>query len=198
MTTKPKTLAEAVAELAEAYEQYKQAEKRLKGDAKTKKNREPGLKELFFDEATKASKASLAKKTVRLTAEEAASREGARDEALQRNPGWIALNVREEEYGWVVVLQEDPAYKSYEYVDGKNKLVWKKQISAGSAWVDDQLLQARDPKLWERVSEPTRVLCDLSTLDGEDLAKVQKYIYPGPLQIKLAAPRKAKPEELDD
>lgn len=196
MMTKTKTLAEAVKELAKAYEEFKSAEKRLKGDAKTKKNREPGLKELFFHEATQASMVALAKKTVRIKKE--TNDASGRDEALRRNPGWVAVSERLDGGEWVVVLEEDPNYKQFEYVDQENKLVWKKQITAGTAWIDDEKLRAADPKLWMRASEPTRVLKDLTSLAPKDLVQIQKYIYPGVLQIKLAAPRKAKPEELDD
>lgn len=41
-----------------------------------------------------------------------------------------------------------------------------------------------------------RSLKSLDQIDEEDLAELKQYMYQGPPQIKLAPPRKAKPEEL--
>lgn len=44
---------------------------------------------------------------------------------------------------------------------------------------------------------PQRQLKPLDSLDPEDLAQLSQYIYQGSPTVKLAAPRKAKDEELD-
>lgn len=189
-----------VRELAEVYREYKRFEKRMKGDAANKKDRQPGIKERFFDEATQASVASLATKTWLVGKEKASDGGSAGDVALRRNPGWTVESVKymPESMEWWVLLKEDPKYKPFSFVDKENKLVWTKQIAGTSATLDDEQLRAENPELWERISKPTRVMKSLEDLDPDTLAEVQPYIYPGPLQIKLAAPKKAKPEDLDD
>lgn len=187
------------AELALVYHQHKKFDTRLNGEPKKKKNRKTGLKEDFFLEATKASSTALATKTVLFLKEEVRDEEAAKTEAARRYPGWTIESVKceIEQMLWRILLKEDPAYKSFTYVDKTNSLVWTRQISAGQADYDIEKLEAEDPELWERVSELQRVPKELESLASEDLVKVQRYIYPGTPRVSLAAPKKAKPEDLE-
>lgn len=193
-------LEKLVARLAETYRQYKEFDTRLNGESKSKKNRKSGLKEEFFDEATKASATTLAEKTTLILKEDAPDDESARIEAARRYPGWTVESVKYDGPGmmWRIRIKEDPRYKPFTYVDEANGLVWTRQISAGSAEYDIDKLQREDPELWERVSKLERVPKALESLPSEDLTKVQRYIYPGTPKVSLAAPKKAKPEDLND
>ncbi len=193
----PIDIKELVRELGDVYINYKDFEKRLNGEAKTKKNRAIGLKEYFFDQATSEASSLLAQKTIQV---ESKTRAEAKLEAERRNPGWIVAGIQPHDEGFRVIVREDPKFKTFSFVDKERGLVWTKQISSTSATLDDDKLRAEDPELWKRITEERteRVILPLEDLKSEDLAEVQRYIYPGPPQIKLAAPRKAKPEELDD
>lgn len=192
-TEKLPSLEILIREISASYFSLKESKGTLEGDPKTKKNRKPGLKESFFDEATKRQW-SLAQKTFLSSIGE---EDKAREEAARRNPGWLVISTSYDEDGVHVLLREDPKYKPFSYVDKKTEMVWSKQIASGQAEYDIEKLREEDPDLWVRVSKLERVPRDFEDIDPEDLPKVQDYIYPGPLQIKLATPRKAKAEELE-
>lgn len=52
-------------------------------------------------------------------------------------------------------------------------------------------------RLWD-ICEGPRLLRPLDELPPETAAKLQRYVYIGRPTVKLSAPRKAKPEELDE
>lgn len=186
--------------LGKAYDAQKSAEKELKGDKKNS-----GLKQDFFNEATKKTMASLAQKTYDTC--NPGSKDRAYFLAERYNPGWRSISaetysldgtsVTPIRLGWRVILEEDPAFKPFTYVNKVDKRVWQKQITSSSPMLDDEELKIQDPDLWYRVTEPTRVLKPLEELKPDELAELQGFMYPGPLQVKLAQPRKAKPEELE-
>jgi hypothetical protein len=224
-------LEELTEDLGEAYDAFKDAEKRFAGEDKKKKNRESGLKEAFFDAATEAvAQATLAQKTVTVPS-------GVEDPeyyALKRNPRWRVIEVVDlsQQPGFAgVVLEEDPQYKPFVYVNRKTKRVWTRSVRDGSPWLDDEELRESDPELWKRITrlyndqfirellyhanidpdeiddhiaaieeefESERTLLPLENLDPDDLAGVQEYMYPGKPVVSLSAPRKAKPEELNE
>ncbi len=188
-------------ELYDAYEKAKEWKKRLDGDPKTKKNRETGFKEAFFAAATEAmAQAPLAQKTEVVAARDAVDAE---KEAQRRNPCWNVKTVKTQYEGdpetvYLVLLEENPEFKEFSYTNKTLKKTFTKQIAAGTPEVDSDKLKSRDPDLWERITVPARELRPLEDLTPDDLAALQEYIYPGKPQIKLAQPRKAKPEELNE
>lgn len=101
---------------------------------------------------------------------------------------------------WGAVLEEDPDYVPYTFINPEDQMVYSRQVVAGKLNFDDELLKKRDPELYERVTyiPQDRQLRNLSELDDEDIAAVQEYIYEGKPIIKLGSPRKAKPEELEE
>lgn len=182
-------------ELGKAYDAQKKAEKELKGDDSKKKDRSPGLKERFFHEATQEAMASLAQKTY--IGGLGGSEFDAFTLAEKYSPGWRAVSAEITSEGWRVLLEEDPAFKPFTYVNKEDKRVWGKQIVRSSPMLDDEELKNKDPDLWKRVTKPARVMRPLEELKPNDLAELQGFMYPGLLQVKLAPPRKAKPEELE-
>jgi len=78
--------------------------------------------------------------------------------------------------------------------------VYQKQIVAGSIMFDDKRLKNDHPDIYNKVTfipEPERQLKPFEEIDDELLAILQDYIYEGKPIVKLAAPRKAKQEELE-
>jgi len=133
-------------DLGEAYDAYKAAERTFAGEDKKKKNRQTGLKEEFFDGATElVAKSTLAQKTVVVP-------EGIEDQeswAARRNPRWKVLEVENNR----VLLEEDPRFKPFTYVNRKTKRVWTRSVRDGSLLLDDNELQERDLDLWKRVTQ---------------------------------------------
>jgi len=89
--------------------------------------------------------------------------------------------------------------ESFEYVNRHDGYVYSRQMNVGSPTLDDERLQKEDPQLWEDITyipEPERTLRPLEDLTPEQLARIGDYLLKGKSVAKLAAPRKAKPEEL--
>lgn len=207
-------LEDITTELAVSYKQWKDGEK-LKNTWKDK----------FFEAVTKEAKESPAEKYVTITAPDESV---ARERLQKQNPAWMVDEIRPISAGsdtYEAVLVENPAYAAFTYVNRDLGMIFQKQVSAGSIYVDDERLQEENPQLWHKVTvipnadvirnviyecggdvdqfeglwytyQGPRELKDLSTLDADTLAALSEYIYQGKPTVKLAAPRKAKDEEL--
>ncbi len=176
-------------DLGTAYDAFKASEIFL-GTSK-----KPAVKQDFLNAATEeVAKGMLAIKSVRVTA---ASEKEAREEALKRSPRWVSTCASLDGDSYLVLLKENAKYKSFTFVNKDDKRVWTKQVVDGSPYVDEDALQAADPKLWERITVPVRELKPLEELDPDDLARLESFVYPGKSTEKLAAPRKAKADELE-
>lgn len=101
-----------------------------------------------------------------------------------------------------VVLTENPDLKAFTYVNVDDGMVYSRQISQGSLMLDDERVQLVDPALWEEIIYELPwgavTVRPIETLPAEIVARLQKYMYTGKPTVKLAAPRKAKPEELEE
>jgi hypothetical protein len=119
---------------------------------------------------------------------------------IQRFPAWILKECDpiEDSGYFTVLLEEDPKFHSFTFVNPEDGMVYSKQVVSGAPYLDDDLLQEMDPELYEEVTyeKVERKLRSLDELSPQQLAKVQEYIYEGKPVVKLAAPRKAKPGEL--
>lgn len=104
------------------------------------------------------------------------------------------------EGGYQVILEEDPEYRAFTYINPADGQVYQRIISEGSPSLDDDTLREENPELWEAITEEVteRKLKPLDNLTAEQLAGLQPYITMPKPQVRLAAPRKAKPEELDN
>jgi len=217
--------------LGTTYDKYKKFDLELNG--KKGKSDQIGLKKEFFSEATTAQASTLAQKTTTVTA---TSWEKARDLVKRLNPTWVIKDEGLKIGGnsddtYTFILEENPEFKPFTYVNKETKRVWTKQVVETAPSLDDEWLQEEDPELWKEITEipnrdvianvvyecgvdshevddrleslweaydGPRTLKSFEDLTPEQHAKVQKYLYPGPPQVKLQAPRDAKPEELDD
>lgn len=113
-------------------------------------------------------------------------------------PGWRIQSIRPDEKQ--LAIEEDPAFKPFTFVNPVDGKVYSRQISQGGPSVDDERLRQENPELYMRVTRlPTeRELRPVSEMKPDDFAALEPYLIPDKLTPKLAAPRKAKPEELEE
>lgn len=150
----------------------------------------------FFD-AVSNEHETLASKIVEVEADNLAQ---AIELAETYNSGWVALSAVEEGSGYSVRMQENSEFKPFTYVNHEDGMVYQKQIVAGSIMFDDERLKRDHPDIYDKVTfvpEPERQLKPFEEIEDELLPILQNYIYEGKPIVKLAAPRKAKPEELE-
>lgn len=127
------------------------------------------------------------------------SREEAIALALRDHPTYRLVHEKPlEDGGWLILLEENPEYKPYMFINATDKMVYQRQVVEGGLELDDEAIKKDDPKLYKEITEPTRVLRPLEDLTPEQLAAVAEYTYPGKPTVKLPAPRQAKEEELED
>ena len=149
----------------------------------------------FFKIATESHE-TLAEKIVNVDAETLS------DAILQAEklyPTWTPLSATEVENGFDVRIKENPEYMPFTFVNHEDGMVYQKQVASGPVMFDDERFKQDHPMLYEvvtHVPEPKRELRPLDDLSDEQIAIIQDYIYEGKPTIKLAAPRKAKEDEL--
>lgn len=180
-------LKEVTAMLGSDYKFWKAAE-RDKND----------MKDRFFELATEAlQQETLATDVLVLEAKDA---DEAEELAKKQRPRYKIVKLHKKGDQWVVIVEEDPALTPFIYVNPEDGMVYQRQVVEGSPMLDDERLQEEAPDLWEEITyipEPERKLKPLDTLTGEQLAALQPFLYSAKPSVKLAAPRKAKPEELE-
>lgn len=173
--------------LGENYDRYKEYERA--------KN---GLRDQFFDKVTEELSDEIAPQIV--AEYETDDEEQALRQAQRQYVRHSVVGTARTESGYQVVLQEDPALRPFEYVNPSDGRVYRRIISEGSPILDDEAIQDEKPELWDAITEEVteRRLKPLENLTPEQVAELQPYITMPKPQVKLAAPRKAKPEELDN
>lgn len=102
---------------------------------------------------------------------------------------------------WKLVLEEDPEFKSYAYVNLEDNQVYQRTIAESAPDIDIRKLREEDSELWFKVTKapptPDRILKNLDELTEEQRLALHKFLIPPRLSIRMMAPRKAKPEELE-
>jgi hypothetical protein len=155
-------------------------------------------KEEFFAQATEELAASeLATQVVTLALK---PEDDLREIVAEKYPRMILKEVKALEDGQVeIILEENPAFKPYTFVNPEDRTVYSRSIRAGKVSIDDDSLAADNPDLYEQITiEVTeRQLRPLEELTPEQVAEIQQYIYEGKPQVVLSQPRTAKPEELE-
>lgn len=119
--------------------------------------------------------------------------------AEKQYPTWTPLSATESNEGFDVRVRENPDYMPFTFVNPEDGMVYQKQVVAGSVMFDDERFKEDHPKLYDVVTyvpEPKRELRPLDDLSDEQIAVIQDYVYEGKPVVKLAAPRKAKEDEL--
>jgi hypothetical protein len=177
-------LEEITKELGLAYSRSKEWDK-----AKTQYRAE------FFKIATERH-STLAEKIVNVDANSLAD---AISQAEKLYPTWIPLSATQVDNGFDVRLKENPEYMPFTFINPDDGMVYQKQVVAGSVMFDDERFKEDHPMLYEVVThipEPKRELRPLEDLSDEQIGILQDYIYEGKPVIKLAAPRRAKEDEL--
>jgi hypothetical protein len=98
-----------------------------------------------------------------------------------------------------VNLRENLFYRPFIFVNPEDGMVYSKSRVSGSPYIDEESLQEEDPDLYNEVTRPKtgRELIPLDQLPDATIERLKKYLYQGRPQMKLLAPRKAKPEELE-
>jgi hypothetical protein len=103
--------------------------------------------------------------------------------------------------GWFsIILRELPEFKPFTYVNVEDEAVYQRIVSSGSINLDEERLAEEDPELYTEVTfqppTPPRELKPIDELTSQQLAELNDYIYESKPTVKLAPPRKAKPEEI--
>lgn len=177
----PQTLDEITDELVDSYNTFKDAEKEKDKDR---------LK--FFKACDVEVQGDLARMTIEIP--EGDSEPLDIEEFVKVfHPGWRLVEGRAA----TAVIEEDPSSKPYVHINRKLGMVIKREVSQGGPSLDDERLKREDPDLWKRISKPTRVLKSTDKISDKDIGAMSEYLVPGKMTAKLAAPRKAKPDELD-
>jgi hypothetical protein len=149
----------------------------------------------FFKIATE-DHTTLAEKVVAVDANTLVNAIG---EAEKLYPTWTVLSATQTDNGFDVHIKENPEYTPFTFINPNDGMVYQKQIVSGPVMFDDELFKADHPMLYQivtHVPEPKRELRPLEDLSDEQIAILQDYIYEGKPIVKLAAPRKAKEDEL--
>jgi len=164
-------------------------------EAKKWDNNKSELRKKFFEIADKQHEV-LAEKIIATSADSLAD---AISKVEKLYPDWKVLSATEIHGTYDVRIQEDPKYKPFTFVNPDDGMVYQKQVVSGAVMLDDERFKEDHPMLYEIVThipEPKRELRPLDELSDEQIAILQDYIYEGKPVVKLAAPRKAKEDEL--
>lgn len=101
---------------------------------------------------------------------------------------------------WDVIMIERPQYKAASFINTTDRLVYQRQVVAGSATLDDERLLAENAQLHEEVTFElpwgARIVRPLDSLAPEYLSLLSDYIHEGKPTVKFPAPRPATDEEL--
>lgn len=140
------------------------------------------------------------------------------------HPGWRLVHADEES----AVIEEDPKYMPFVYFNEDDGKIYKRSVTPGAPFLDDDLLKEEYPDLWQRITIPDpvmmstlevfsmwaggdivrplvkkfesqlpRVLKPMDDIEPHDRIALDEYKIPGPMEVKILAPRKVKPEEIE-
>jgi hypothetical protein len=166
---------------------------------KTHEAEKEKLRKRFFEQATTHTAEKVAARSVEVI--EAVGEEEALRIAQRRYNRHRVLDVEDNDDGtWSVIYEENPTYKDFKYVNPDDGQVYQRVIAENAPYLDDQAIQDENPELWDQITRQVtrRELIPLEDLSPEDLAAIQPYISVPTPQARFPAPRKAKPEELED
>jgi hypothetical protein len=156
------------------------------------------LREEFFKLATEEAKQKPLSQMTHVVY--GPTQEMADKRVIEIYPTWTVMHVEQDKAeGWFkYLLQENPKYSSWTFVNPEDGKVYSRQVTT-SVMLDEERMQEVDPDLYEAVTDikKERVMRPTEELTDEQLALVSEYVYEGKPRLKLAAPRKAKPEDYE-
>lgn len=202
MIEEPGTLEEATTTLGIEYRAWKEHEEN-KNDAR----------HCFFQfaldsirEGIKTGDTNLRTKTV--TIEVHGDEEVAKDRLVQKHPRYEVIDIetlvkaKKAKSIYRAILQEDPFYLPFSYVNLEDGYVYTRRIKDGQTLLDDERLKEENPDLYlvatYKLPWGDRVPIPQQMLSQADQAAIQEFIYQDTPRIELAPPRLAKAEELEE
>jgi hypothetical protein len=110
-----------------------------------------------------------------------------------RYPGWRMVNAT----GDRAIIEQDPTLMKHTVVNPRDGMVYGRIISESAPMLDDQRLHDEDYWLWHDVTEYVREIKDPSEWTPDQASRLQQFMVPGKLTVKIATPREATEEELN-
>jgi uncharacterized protein YnzC (UPF0291/DUF896 family) len=110
------------------------------------------------------------------------------------------VDVRQESATtWKVVLEENPEYRDFQYINPEDGQVYSRIVAEGAPFLDDDAIREENPELWDKITHEvtTREMKPVESLEPEVLAQLRPYLTSPKPSIRLGNPRRAKQEELD-
>src|SRR4051812_18767479 len=131
------SLEDTTSKLGEFHRKWKEAEKEKEK-----------YKKQFFSEITEEVANEVVAQSVETV--EAEDDEAAVRISERRFRRHHVVDVRERADGdWDVVLEENPAFKPFVYVNPDDGQVYQRVVIDGSPYLDDDALREENPELWE-------------------------------------------------
>jgi hypothetical protein len=109
------------------------------------------------------------------------------------HPGWrfvSALNDR-------AIIEQDPSFLKHSVINPRDHMVYGRTVSESAPMLDDQRLHDEDYWLWHEVTEGVREIKDPSKWTPDQASRLQQFMVPGKLTVKITPPREATKEELN-
>jgi hypothetical protein len=104
------------------------------------------------------------------------------------------------ELEWRILIQEDPAKKSFVYVNPLDGKVYQRTVAESAPGVDLAKLEAERPDVYKAITfqpdPPPRELKNLDELTEPQKEVLKRYLLPVKLTNRMEKPRDPKPEEL--
>lgn len=197
MTAEVDRLLFVTTQLGESYFAWKEEEKNKESDRKE-----------FFGLAIAANQTVAVRTKVVEVKLKDPDRDLALERAAQKYPRFIVQGAQEAgetskgETLYKVVIEEDPKWIDFTYVNKYDGNVYCRKVEDGKMNVDGDRMETEDPDLFKSVTMETwggdRIIMPFQFMDDSTLQKVQPYVYQGNPVAKLSPVRKAKTEELEE
>lgn len=172
-----------------------------------------GNRTQFFEAATASlEKTTLATKKIELP--KLSDQNQIKAWVARWHPGWRIKDIRIAG----LVIEEDPSFMRFSHINKEDGYCYQRAVSQAAPTLDDEQLKKDHPEVWLAASEPDpvavhwgnffgfgteildslpRVLLPQDQWNPSDLDIISQYIVPGAISVRLLAPRKATPEELE-
>lgn len=113
-------------------------------------------KDEFFDAITdhlNVNKSSLSSRTV-LYPHDLVDISKVEEWVKTYHPGWVMVSHTLRDYGIVLQIQEDPAFKKFVYINPRDKKVYQRNVVQDPTYLDTDKLKEDHPDVWLKITEP--------------------------------------------